>query len=357
MNSRFSHICHFPFLLAALLSVQVAIAEPASVSVAKPTMQSLQQQLRLTGNVEANQDAALASLESGLIATVHAEVGDSVKQGQLLLTLDDKLAQLRLKELQALLSAARVATSEALRRYQEVIALSESQVVAQTLIAERQAQFAAAEAEEQRQQASVAVQEEVVARHKLYAPFSGIIASRSADTGEWVSQQSNLFQLISDKGWRLSVEVPQEYFPLLSGQTEVNVRVIPDITGVPAFESSLERLVSVSNQQSRTLTAHITVPDISGLVVGMSARAEIMLPSREDSVGWLPRSALKFHPDGGFSVFTVTSNRAQRVLVELIEQQANQVAVNNISADSSYVVSGVELLKDGDPVAVLEGAQ
>lgn len=341
------------FLL--LLTSQIALAN--SVSVITPSLQSQQDVLRLTGTVEASQNAALASLESGSVASIHAEVGDLVKQGQLLVTLNDTLAKLKLEELEAQLSAASVATQEAKRRYEEVTALSQRQVVAQTLLAERKAQHAEAAAQEKRQRASVAVQKEIVARHHLLAPFSGIIATRTVDVGEWVTQQSHLFQLTSTDAWRLSVEVPQEYFTILKSDAPIRVQVSPDVAGVAGFESKLERLVGVSNSISRTLTAHVNVPADSGLVVGMSASAEIHLPNTGSVIGWLPRTALKLHPDGGYSVFKITNNVAQRVLVELVEQQANRVAITNLEPDGQYVISGVELLKDGDWVNVVEERQ
>ena len=352
MRSLLSLVAGLAPALALSLLAFPGQAEVTPVEVVYPQLNQSRQVLQLTGTVEAAQHAELATQQSGLIASLHVEVGDRVTKGSKLLTLDDTLARLSLAEAAASVEVARVARTEAKRLFEEVLALSKQKVVAETLIGERRAGLAQAKAELSRQQANLALQEEVVRRHTLYAPFSGVIATRNADIGEWVSQQTAVLTLVQQQQLRLNVAIPQEYYGQLVNQADIAVTVNPDFANAPAIKASLSRLVAVSNSQSRTLTAHIDLPADTQLLAGMSAKAELELPlSREDLV-WLPKSAIKLHPDGGASIFAVVNNKAKRFLITVVRQRDNLVAVSGAPADFALVASGVELMRDGHAVKV-----
>ena len=191
-------------------------AQTTAVDVFYPKPSTAYKTLKLTGTVEAAQNADLASLQAGVIEQLFVEVGDKVSKGQKLLALDATLAKLTLAETKASVDSSKVSLAEAKRLYQEVLALSKQQVVAQTLINERKAAVAAANAELARQTASLARQTELVNRHTLYAPFAGVIASRNADLGEWVTQQTSVFNLVEQDKLRLALAVPQEYYQYLN---------------------------------------------------------------------------------------------------------------------------------------------
>ena len=312
------------------------------------------QLLSLTGSVEGRQNAQLAPLQSGVVKALLVEAGDRVTQGQKLMVLDAKLAQLTVKQRQAEVVAAQAATIEAKRLYQEVVTLSEKQLVAETLLAERQSAVEVTQAELQQAQSQLALQQEIVARHSLYATFDGVIAQRHIDLGEWVSPQSIVYSLVEQTNLRVKLAIPQQYYHQLSGQTHIDATVYPDFANSQAIQAKLTRLVPVADNTSRTITGYVSLPEENQLVAGMSAKVSLVLPKSAQTIVWLPKSAIKQHPDGGHSVFTVQNNRAKRQLVTIDKRQGEQVAVVGVSTDMPFVVSGVELLKDGDPVSVTD---
>lgn len=343
-------------ILCALATTGALANEIKTVDVYRATAEQHRQTLTLTGTVEAKQNAALAPLQSGVIAALFVEVGDKVVKGQKLLSLDAKLAQLSLAQIKASKTAAQAQKDEAQRLYEEVVKLSKKQLVAETLLAERLSALQIAQAGLGRANAQLKQQQEVLSRHTLYAPFSGVIANRQVDLGEWVTQQTPVYTLVEQNQLRLRVAIPQEYFSQLRGteisEQKVQVTVTPDFTEGLSFGATLDRLVSVANNTSRTLTGLVYLPDNPNLVAGISAKAVIQLPSDEQTLVWLPKSAIKQHPDGGSSVFTVDGNQAKRLLVKITKQQGQKVAVTGLDVDKPFVVSGVELLKDGDKVKV-----
>lgn len=358
---------------------QASSAKPTTVDVFKAQVQAFRQTLSLTGTIEARQHAQLATLEVGVVANMLVEAGDHVAKGEPLLLLDDKLAVLTLAQREASLAATQAALTEAERLYQEVVTLSKKQLVAETLMAERESGVAIANAELKRVQAQVAEQQEVVNRHRLRAPFAGVISERHVDLGEWITQQTPAFTLVEQAKLRLKLAIPQEYFTQLAfiqsannqgaftesegqatlGSNAVQVEITPDalpsvLQNKPII-ATLSRLVGDASNTSRTITGYVDLPATDDLVAGMSARADILLPDASntaENLVWLPKTALKQHPDGGRSVFVVEQNRAKRYLVQVVDQQGERVAVAGAPANRDFVVTGVALLKDGALLAI-----
>ena len=246
-----------------------------------------------------------------------------------------------------------------MRLYEEVVSLSKKQLVAETTMAERASSRQVALANLTEAKAQLAYQKELVSRHTLYAPFNGVIANRNLDLGEWVSQQTSAFTLVQRDNLRLSLDVPQEYFSKLATPSQVAVRIMPDALASEVIEASVNRLVAVANNSSRTFKALVDLPENAQLMAGMSAQAEIMVPNTEEVTLWLPKAAIKQHPDGGRSIFTVEQGKANRVLVKVVEQGQGKVAVTGAPSGATIVVSGVELIRQGDELVtqLVDGEQ
>ncbi len=338
-----------------LFLISHAVAQdPIRVDVIYPQQLQQSQTIELPGTIQARQDAQLATLEAGRVESLAVEVGDVVSEGQLLLSLEHDLAELEVAGAAAEVRAAELNLNEAQRLYDEVQQLSSQQVVAKTLIAERAALKANAEAELARVRASHSVQQERLNRHSLMAPFAGVVAERNVDVGEWVNPQSPVLTLVAQTDLRLTIEIPQQHFHTLKNTADVQVRVVPDAAGIEPIVASLTRLVPVSDFQTRTFTAQIDLPDevSASLVPGMSATAELTFPNSTQTAIILPQSAIKQHPDGNSSVFVVENNRARRLVTSYTPMPDNQVAIYGLPLEKAYIIRGVELLKEGAAVTM-----
>ncbi len=326
--------------------------QPFQVDVMYPERIEQSQIIKLPGTIQAKQHAQLASLESGRVESLAVEVGDVVNKGQVLLILESQLAELEVTGALAEVKAAELNLQEAKRLYGEVQKLSVQQAVAKTLIAERAALLANAEVELARVKANHNIQQERLNRHRLKAPFTGVIAERNVDVGEWITPQNSVLTLVAQNDLRLAIEVPQQHYNTLRAINDVKVRVIPDTAGIESISATLSRLVPVSDFQTRTFSAQIDLPVVAsnGWVPGMSAQAELSFPDSEQSAIILPRSAIKQHPDGNSSVFVVDNNQARRLVTAFTSLPNNQVAIYGQPANQAYIVSGVELLREGSTI-------
>ena len=341
------------FVLSFLLLIKSTwAATPTNVQVVYPKISQQAESLILTGTVEAPQSSALAPLQTGLISTLAVEKGQEVTKGQILMVLDSQLIELSVQQAQASVQAAIAAQQESERLYQESLTLSKKQLVAETLIAERKANVTIANAEVRQAKTQYQLQQNMLSRHTLRAPFAGLIVDRYVNIGEWVTQQNPAFQLISQDNLRLVVSIPQEYYQALKTSPNIDVNVTPDFVNATKVHAKLDVLVNSAANESRTLVGLIELTDNQDWLVGMSAQAEIILPSSEQQIAWLPKSAIKQHPDGGSSVFTVVENKARQVNVTIIEDQGDLVAVSGIPSRLPVVSSGVAVLRNGTALVV-----
>ena len=343
-------------LLGAVFLPSASAEEPVPVTVSMPQQKGLSEQLQLSGSLTAQQNANLSSRTAGLVAEVLVDAGASVKQGQPLLTLDTALATHQLAQQRAALNAAEVLKNERQRLVTEAEQLTAQQLFPQTELALRRAALAEAQALYQQAQASVLQQQEIVARHTLTAPFSGVIARRSTDVGEWVALGTPVLQLVSLTPLLLDVQVPQEYYGALASLQRIEV--IADSLPEQKLTGRLLAMVPVGDNNARSFLARVEIIDPKhALLPGTSASALFYFERAEQNVLVVPPDALLRHPDGNFSVFSVVNNIANRHNVTIGRSSEQGIEIlSGLPASQPVVVRGNEILREGQAVTIVNNA-
>lgn len=344
------------FLLVApllTLKAQAQDNQPVPVRVALPAEQSVGQQLRLTGTLTARQHARLSARTDGLVSRVRVDAGDNVSKGQVLLELDPALATEQLKQLQAASQVTAADLTETARLVTEAEQLTTQKLFPQTELELRQANYARAKALHQQAQAAVAQQQEVLARHKLIAPFAGVIATKMTDAGEWVSLGTPVLELVALSPLHLDVQMPQEHFQTLDQLQQIKVQ--SDMQPGTALQASIIATVPVIDATARSFLVRLQLQPSEQLQLlpGTSASATFNMTTRSEQSVVVPADAILRHPDGSFSVFIVRDNKAYRRLVTLGRRNGKDVEVEDgLTADEAVVIRGNETLRDGQPVTV-----
>ncbi len=346
------------FLILAL--TWPAIAQPpratAPVSVAVPRSASVGEELRLTGTLTAERSANVSPRVDGLVARLRVDAGDRVKAGATLLELDATIATLTLRRAEANTAEARVRHAEARRLLDEGRRLVAERHLPQTELGRRESEAELAAAALEASEAAQREQAELVRRHVLPAPFSGVVARRLADVGEWVSRSDPVFELVATDRVRLDVQVPQERYESVT--PDARIRVLPDALPGSEVPGRLLAKVPVTDPTSRTFLVRILVEDAADqLLPGTSATAVIALAGREEAL-ILQRDALNRYPDGSYSVFVVVEDAGVLVARERrvrIGRSASEVEVlEGLSPGERVVVRGNETLRDGQPVRIVD---
>jgi RND family efflux transporter MFP subunit len=308
-------------------------------------------ELSLSGELKPVMEASILARVGGYVQHWHADLGDSVKAGQLLAELDTPELQRELARARAQLSlaeAARNLAEKTARRWQELLAArTASTQEADEKAADFQLKIAAVEAA----RAEVQRLEQIASFSKITAPFEGTIVARGIDLGQLVEAggQKELYRLADLRKLRVFVRVPQSHARSLSAGQDAEIRV-PELHG-RVFPARVVRMAGAFDAASRTLLAELEADNAEGrLIAGgyvqvrlAGAHAEVPLT--------VPATSLIFRAEGAQVAVIDDQGVAHFRKVQLGRDLGTTVQVlEGVSAQDSVVLNPPDALTDGTRV-------
>lgn len=349
-------------LAALLLALSPARADNAvPVVVATATEVPILRELSLQGSVTALRNASLSVATGGLVAALEVDTGDRVEAGELLLELDPELARLRRDAAAARAAQARIRRDDGRRRLEEARALLPQRGIAETAVRDLEAVLAEAGATAEQAQAEAALQEALLARHSLRAPFAGVISNRLTDLGEWLDPGQPVFDLVGMDGLRVDFAVPENHLESL--RPGAAVTFVPGARPAAELGGTIASVVPVAEPGARTFLLRVR-PDTEALpelLPGMSVTARLQLATGRSGVT-VPRDALLRYPDGRIVVWSVQEEAdGAAVAVENVVDTGlafgGRIEISaGLAAGSQVVVRGNEALQPGQALAVTGAA-
>jgi len=343
--------------LAVFLASTAARADSAVPVVIATAMQMpILRELSLHGSVTAERNARLSVAVGGLVAALKVDTGDRVEAGALLLELDPELARLRRDAALARAAQASIRSADASRRLQEARLLLPQRGIAETAVRDLEAGLAEAEVVGEQAQAEAALQEALLVRHSLRAPFAGVISSRMTDLGEWLDPGEPVFELVGIDGLRLDFAVPEDH--LASLHPGAAVSFVPGARLSERYTGVIDSVVPVAEPGARTFLLRVQ-PDADAapaLLPGMSVTALLQLATGRSGVT-VPRDAILRYPDGRVVVWSVAESAGgAAIAVENVVDTGlsfgGRIEIRSgLAAGSQVVVRGNEALQPGQTVA------
>ena len=309
------------------------------VRVAEVRSDTVVDEIRATGEIEALQAIELQPEVSGRLVEILAREGTEVRRGTGLFRVDDAERRAEVDRLEAEMDLA----EQALARTRDLL--------------ERDASSAAdlerAEATARGTRAQLELERTRLRRTIVRAPFGGIVGERYVSLGDNVTPATPLTTLQTVDPQRASFQVPERYAQeLAEGQTvEFSVAALPDrrFTGTVDFVDPRVRL------PGRTITVKAVVENLDRVLKpGMFIEARLATRVRADALV-VPEEAIL--PLGGTNyVWMVTDEgTANRIEVELGVRIPGQVEVlGELEPGDRVVTRGHAMLFPGAPVQVLE---
>lgn len=338
------------------LCASAVFADAVKVGTVTASEKNVVRDLRLSGSVTADKFATLSSEVAGLVRQLHADIGDHVDAGQLLLTLDDGLTRIDRDQARAEALRAREVLADSERRLSEARSLQAQNNISASEVRALEAQVRIDRASLASARAQLEKREAELQRHQIHAPFAGHISDKLTDAGQWVNPGDGMLELANtDRLW-IDVPVPQRFFPAIDNNTVVELTT--DAWPDTPFTGSLYRKVPVSRPDSRTFLLRLkAVDDTPALIPGMSVNAVVRLDTGQRRVA-VPRDALVRHPDGRVTVWQVLQQDGRPVVTEQVVKTGQTfgayVAVEQgLEAGRQIVVRGNEALYENQPVKII----
>ncbi len=333
-------------------------AVPVAVRTFKASRIEFTDLLPSLGTVRGISEVELKFETNGIVKTIQFREGDVVSQGQVLATLEERDAQLRLEYAESKLKAAQAQRDLAAKRLSINEQLHQIGAIIRAKLEESELEVDQAEAQMETAQKEVELAEAELGKVTLKAPIDGVMGTKEVDEGEFYTSQSPPMIVatlmdVSSVYVELGI-IEKDIERIRMGQ---RVKVTVDSIPNAAFEGTIDNLAPLIEGKSRTLTAKVKVENPQGqLLPGMFARAEIAVYEKPEALV-VPTSALKdTDGDGKFeSVFVLEGDAAKLKPITLGYLTTDYAEVTDGLKDEEAVVTEARgPLKDGSKVTLLE---
>jgi RND family efflux transporter MFP subunit len=297
--------------------------------------------------------ANLFARASGYIDKRLVDIGDRVKEGQLLAAIsapeldyqysqnEATLVQLSetLSQAQANLELAKVTWDRDRPLVgQGWVTQQQGTIDVQTLRA-REAAVRLAEANVRAQEALLKVINQQMAYRSVVAPFDGVITARNIDVGSLVQANTAsgtfMFTIMQSDVIRTQVYVPQDQVFGLTPGVDAVVRV-PELPG-RTFPGKVTRTADALDPGTRTLLTEVDIPNPDGVLKpGTYCRVELHVP-RDTPSFLVPAEAIIFNRNG-LQVAVVEGGEAHIRKVSVARDLGTQVEVRDGVKEGDVVV-------------------
>ena len=376
------------------------------VQISPVVHQDLTYWLVANGDIAPLMQVDLFPKVSGYLEKISVQMGDSVRQGQVVAQIDraeflEKVREIDAKVVQAkaqyaeLEAGTRVedireaeeAVKQAQSRFnnaklqrERILALYNRQVISKKELDVSEMDYNVTEAQlagaEQRlkslkegarpearaaalgklkEMEAILAQEQIRLQNtQIVAPFSGEIVRRNVDSGALVSPSTPLVTLVHLETLKVVANVLEKDIALV--KVGMKVKVLPEAYPDKPFEGTIVRINKALDLATRTLQAEINIPNPGHLLKpGMFARIEVALKEKPNTLA-VPREAVSEEGGKPF-LFVVEGNQAfRRPVVTGIEQGQLIEVVEGLKDGDKVVIRGQESLRDGSAIRVIEGS-
>ncbi|MBU3588675.1 efflux RND transporter periplasmic adaptor subunit [Polynucleobacter sp. 80A-SIGWE] len=320
---------------------------PATVSTMVVETTAWQPKLSSVGNVRAFRGVDLSTEIGGLVQTVPIKSGMDVKEGDLLIKLNDASDVAQLNSLKAQADLAKV-INERDRQQLAIQAISKNV-------------FDTSKADAKSKQAQVEQQTALVAKKNLKAPFSGRVGIVMINPGQFVNPGDKLLTLQTLDPIFVDFNLPQSNAEQIKVGQEI-------VVTTDAFKdaSFTGKITAVSpkvdtNTRNIQIEAQLANPD-KKILPGMFANVNIKLGD-EVKMLTLPQTAVTYNPYGSTIFIAKPTGKkdkqgkpaleAQQVFVTTGPTRGDQVAIlKGVEEGATVVTSGQLKLKNGTPLIV-----
>jgi membrane fusion protein (multidrug efflux system) len=311
-------------------AVEAAIARAATTTT----------DIRSIGSLRSDESVQVTSEIAGRVSEITFVEGETVKAGDILVKLDDALAQAEVADAKARYDLAEANNDRAKQ-------LSRTGNVTEKAIDEAAANFEIA-------RAALELQRVKLSKHVIAAPFSGRVGLRKVSPGAFIAAGTPIVNLEKIDFLKLDFKLPEQFVPSVSVGQEVEVTV--DAHPGKTFTGEIYAIDPQVDVNGRALALRARLPNPE-FVLRPGLFARIVVKGKQTrEVVLVPESAIV--PRGGETfVFRIEDGKAIEAQVKLGERRGAEVEIlEGVAPNTQVVTAGQLKLRNGMPVEVLEAA-
>ncbi len=291
--------------------------------------------LSLSGSIEANEQIEIHSEVSGIVEGIYFTEGTYVNKGQVLFKVNDI-------ELRAQLRQAQTKEGLAAENERRAKLLLQKEAISQEEFDVANADYASMKAQTQLIKAQIA-------KTSVKAPFSGKIGLRSISPGTYITPTVLVAKLVNTGKIKITFSIPEKYASQVNPNSNIDFSVSGSNKIYTAKIYAIEPEISV---ETRTLQIRAIADNIDGkLFPGTFADVKLPLNIIKDAIV-VPSESIVPVQDGK-KVYIANMGKAKEVMVDATTRtDASILILSGLKAGDTLITSGVMSLKNEAPIKV-----
>jgi len=257
--------------LAAALTAPVSAADAPALKTVSVQYREVDQTFAAEGVVEAVKQSTVAAQISGRVVAVNFDVGDRVKQGQVIVRIDATEVNQAYAAAQAQVAQADATLRNAKANFERTQKLVEQKFVSPAALDKAQADYLAAQAQRAAAEAGGGQAAATKSYASVVAPYSGVVSARHVELGEMVLPGKPLMTGFDPGELRVTASMPQYQLDAVRKLASASIE-FPALN--KRIQSSRMAILPAADSQTHTTQVRLDLPrGIEGLYPGMFARA------------------------------------------------------------------------------------
>jgi len=301
--------------------------------------------LQVQGDVATKQNIVLYPQFSGQLQTLHVSVGDQVKKGALLATLDDNGMAQQLNQLMVQEALAKTTFERQEKLWNQNIG--------------SELQYLQAKTQYEAQRSLTQQVSQQLEKSKIVAPFDGTIDAVLAEAGTVVSAgMSPVFRLVNLSNMYLKADVAEGYLNDVVAGKKVLVNFPVLGLEVPSTIRSVGRYI---NPDNRTFSIEVDLPNNKAQIKpNLTAQININDYTNDQAL-LVPQSVISENAAGEQYVYTTLYDQdrnqslAKKRIVVTGKTEGDFVEIlQGIQPGDTVIAEGARSVKDGQPISILK---
>jgi len=324
--------------------------KPKLVSLTPITNQEFKHYLSLQGTVDNKSVSYITPTgQGGQIKAIYVKQGDKIKKGQLVLKLDDEVAQQNVTAVKQQLGSVRAQLDLAKSIYDRQKNLWDQHIGTEVQLLQDKTNVESLENQLKTIQANVNTAQAQANQSNVHSNVDGVVNNITAHVGDTFtgSPLISYIEIINDAELKITVIIPENYAGKVSKGSSVEVQ-IPDVN--KSFNGTISFISEAIGVNSRGFTAEIKVPASLGLRPNQIAVVKIIDYSVPSTIV-INVNALQTDEEGKFVLVAAKEGDkliARKRKVAIGETSGDQVEIKQgLQTGDQLITQGYQALYDG----------
>jgi RND family efflux transporter MFP subunit len=341
-------------LAAPLISAAIILAScnvfangfPApSVNIVKADKKMLAPTNWVSGTLISRNNSKLAVEVSGRLQSL-AELGQTVKKGDLLAQIDTTAIEIEKREQLASIDSAKARLTFLESEVERKTQLANRNLSAKTDRDETISQRQVAQGDLTVAEARLSQIQQKLKFAKLRAPFNGLVAERLSNQGEFVSSGTAIIRLVETDNLEASL-----YAPITSYQFLQQAQRLAVSSALGKGTAPIKALVPAANERSHLMQVRLDMSAFNW-PVGLAIKVAVANGKSQHVIA-VPRDALVLRREGTSVVRINSENKAEHIPVKLGVAAGELIEIiGAVNVGDKIVVRGAENLRPGQAVQI-----